>query len=204
MIRECGRRARPCPCRRHVQSQGPLRACATSSIRPGSTARVHQHLNIGQGEVPWDDFYRTLHEIGFDGIMTACVFAWEDKADQVRHLHARPRCSNISTSIGVRNEGRDRCGIVLDQDDRGRRRTAPRSIGRTASDQRRGPSGADQLRMSARLFDLASFGVRSRPAKRSSRCAAMRAEASRGWFRAIASRSGPCAWLAQRVSCRLQ
>lgn len=49
---------------------------------PGSTARVHQHLNIGQGEVPWDDFYCTLHEIGFDGIMTACVFAWEEKADQ--------------------------------------------------------------------------------------------------------------------------
>jgi myo-inositol catabolism protein IolH len=23
-----------------------------------------------------------LAEIGFDGIMTACVFAWEDKADE--------------------------------------------------------------------------------------------------------------------------
>ncbi len=49
---------------------------------PGTKARVHQHLNIGQGEVPWDDFYRTLAEIGFDGIMTACVFAWEEKADE--------------------------------------------------------------------------------------------------------------------------
>jgi myo-inositol catabolism protein IolH len=45
-------------------------------------AHVHQHLNIGQGEVPWDDFFGTLAAIGFDGIMTACVFAWEDKADQ--------------------------------------------------------------------------------------------------------------------------
>ena len=25
---------------------------------------------------------KLLAEIGFDGIMTACVFAWEDKADQ--------------------------------------------------------------------------------------------------------------------------
>ena len=50
---------------------------------------MHQHLNIGQGEVPWDDFYRTLHEVGFDGIMTACVFAWEEKADESGTLHAR-------------------------------------------------------------------------------------------------------------------
>ena len=59
---------------------------ASSGLRyivnpPGSTARVHQHLDIGQGEVPWDDFFRTLAEVGFDGIMTACVFAWEEKAD---------------------------------------------------------------------------------------------------------------------------
>ena len=31
--------------------------------------------------MPWDDFFGTLGEIGFDGIMTACVFAWEDRAD---------------------------------------------------------------------------------------------------------------------------
>ncbi|NSZ59872.1 sugar phosphate isomerase/epimerase, partial [Agrobacterium tumefaciens] len=33
-------------------------------------------------EVPWDDFFGTLSEIGFDGIMTSCVFAWEDRADE--------------------------------------------------------------------------------------------------------------------------
>ena len=27
---------------------------------PGSTARVHQHLDIGQGEVDWDEFFATL------------------------------------------------------------------------------------------------------------------------------------------------
>jgi myo-inositol catabolism protein IolH len=32
--------------------------------------------------VPWDDFFGTLAEIGFDGIMTSCVFAWEDRADE--------------------------------------------------------------------------------------------------------------------------
>jgi myo-inositol catabolism protein IolH len=48
---------------------------------PGSTARVHQHLDIGQGEVDWDLFFSTLTEVGFDGIATVCVFAWEERAE---------------------------------------------------------------------------------------------------------------------------
>ena len=47
---------------------------------PGSPARVHQHLDIGQGEVDWDAFFGTLRRLNFDGIMTACVFAWEERA----------------------------------------------------------------------------------------------------------------------------
>jgi myo-inositol catabolism protein IolH len=58
---------------------------ASSGLRyivnpPGSTARVHQHLDIGQGEVDWDLFFTTLAEVGFDGIATVCVFAWEERA----------------------------------------------------------------------------------------------------------------------------
>jgi myo-inositol catabolism protein IolH len=49
---------------------------------PGSTARIHQHLDIGQGEVDWDLFFRTLNEVGFDGIATVCVFAWEERASE--------------------------------------------------------------------------------------------------------------------------
>jgi myo-inositol catabolism protein IolH len=41
---------------------------------------VHQHLNLGQGEIDWDVFFGTLHAVGFDGIVTSCVFAWEDRA----------------------------------------------------------------------------------------------------------------------------
>jgi myo-inositol catabolism protein IolH len=70
----------------HVHVADTFNHKASSGLRyivnpPGSTARVHQHLDIGQGEVPWDDFFGTLAEVGFDGIMTACVFAWEDRAD---------------------------------------------------------------------------------------------------------------------------
>ena len=60
---------------------------ASSGLRyivnpPGSTARVHQHLDIGQGEVNWDDFFTTLGRLRFDGIMTVCVFAWEERAEE--------------------------------------------------------------------------------------------------------------------------
>lgn len=64
---------------------------ASSGLRyitnpPGNTVRVHQHLDIGQGEVPWETFFGTLEELRFDGIMTVCVFAWEDRAeDSSRH-----------------------------------------------------------------------------------------------------------------------
>jgi myo-inositol catabolism protein IolH len=49
---------------------------------PGTPARVHQHLDIGQGEVDWELFFGTLERLEFDGIMTACVFAWEDRAHE--------------------------------------------------------------------------------------------------------------------------
>ena len=51
---------------------------------PGNTVRVHQHLDIGQGEVNWDEFFGTLGRLGFgsrdETIMTVCVFAWEERA----------------------------------------------------------------------------------------------------------------------------
>ena len=60
---------------------------ASSGLRyivnpPGSTARVHQHLDMGQGEVDFPLFFSTLDRIGFDGILTSCVFAWEDRAEE--------------------------------------------------------------------------------------------------------------------------
>jgi myo-inositol catabolism protein IolH len=51
---------------------------------PGTPARIHQHLDIGQGEVDWDTFFAMLDRLGFgrreETIMTACVFAWQERA----------------------------------------------------------------------------------------------------------------------------
>jgi myo-inositol catabolism protein IolH len=70
----------------HVHVADTFNHKASSGLRyivnpPGSKATVHQHLNIGQGEVDWDVFFGSLAAVGFDGIMTACVFAWEERAE---------------------------------------------------------------------------------------------------------------------------
>ena len=81
MLRECADLLAHGPVADNLKHQATNRQ--GSLIKPtGSSARVHQHLDVGQGEVPWDDFFGTLAEIGFDGIMTACVFAWEERADE--------------------------------------------------------------------------------------------------------------------------
>jgi myo-inositol catabolism protein IolH len=64
---------------------------ASSGLRyitnpPGNTVRVHQHLDIGQGEVDFDTFFKTLGGLGFGqndrAVLTSCVFAWEDRAEE--------------------------------------------------------------------------------------------------------------------------
>lgn len=69
----------------HVHIADSFDHRASSGLRyivnpPGSAARVHQHLDIGQGDVDWDLFFRMLTEADFDGIATVCVFAWEERA----------------------------------------------------------------------------------------------------------------------------
>lgn len=59
---------------------------------PGVDARVHQHNELGLGEVPFDTVFATLREIGFDGILSVCVFGWHERADEVnRRMLARLR-----------------------------------------------------------------------------------------------------------------
>lgn len=64
---------------------------ASSGLRyimnpPGTPARIHQHLDIGQGDVNWPEFFATLGRLGFgardETIMTVCIFAWEERARQ--------------------------------------------------------------------------------------------------------------------------
>ncbi|MER5173558.1 sugar phosphate isomerase/epimerase [Thioclava sp. GXIMD2076] len=59
---------------------------------PESKVRVHQHLDYGQGEINWDLFFSTLADMKFDGVLSNCVFAWEDRAeDSARFMLAETK-----------------------------------------------------------------------------------------------------------------
>jgi myo-inositol catabolism protein IolH len=54
---------------------------------PGSSARVHQHLKIGDGDLDWDQFFGALADIGFydrpDTVIVSSVFAEDENAADV-------------------------------------------------------------------------------------------------------------------------
>jgi myo-inositol catabolism protein IolH len=50
---------------------------------PGVDARVHQHNEIGNGDLDWDEVFGALRDLRFDGIATVCVFGWEEDADDI-------------------------------------------------------------------------------------------------------------------------
>ena len=72
--------AHPAAHRRHVRPHRLRPGCATSSTRRGRPRASISISTSGQGEVDWDLFFATLAEVGFDGIATVCVFAWEERA----------------------------------------------------------------------------------------------------------------------------
>lgn len=57
---------------------------------PGADVRVHQHNEIGNGDIPWDEFFGALRDAAFDGVATVCVFGWNERADEI-HRRMRER-----------------------------------------------------------------------------------------------------------------
>jgi myo-inositol catabolism protein IolH len=37
-------------------------------------------MEIGRGDVDFDELFSALAAIGFDGVLTTCVFGWDDQA----------------------------------------------------------------------------------------------------------------------------
>lgn len=48
---------------------------------PDAKVTIHQHLNIGEGEVDFPALFAKLREMKFDGIATNSVFAYPDRPD---------------------------------------------------------------------------------------------------------------------------
>ncbi len=63
---------------------------------PGIDARIHQHNEIGLGEVPFDRLFETLRAVGFDGVVSVCVFGWHERADDIN----RAMLARIQKELG--------------------------------------------------------------------------------------------------------
>ena len=50
---------------------------------PGNPVRVHQHMEVGRGEVPYDEVFAALASVGFDGVISSCVFGFEEDAQAI-------------------------------------------------------------------------------------------------------------------------
>jgi len=72
----------------HIHVADVFNHLANAGIRyimnpPGVDARIHQHNEIGDGEVPWEETFNYLREIKYDGPLSVCVFGWEEDADAI-------------------------------------------------------------------------------------------------------------------------
>ena len=67
---------------------------------PGNTTRVHQHMEMGRGEVDYDAVFAALASVGFDGVLSSCVFGWEDDARGVSERQRDRALSLIKTHFG--------------------------------------------------------------------------------------------------------
>lgn len=66
----------------HVHIADGFRPQRTIVNPPDVECRVHQHFDIGRGEIDWDEARRALDAVGFDGILTVQVFGWEEQAER--------------------------------------------------------------------------------------------------------------------------
>jgi len=74
------------PVLKHINIADTYNHRGSSGLRyivnpPGVNATVHQHLDIGKGDINWDMLWNKLKEIEFDGIATVAIFGEEERAD---------------------------------------------------------------------------------------------------------------------------
>jgi myo-inositol catabolism protein IolH len=66
----------------HVHIADTFRPGRTIVNPQGARVRIHEHFDIGQGEIDWSEVSGALRSVGFDGVLTVQVFRWEERAAQ--------------------------------------------------------------------------------------------------------------------------
>ena len=64
----------------HIHVADTFRPARTIVNPPGLDHRIHQHFDIGRGELDWAEAAAALRAAGFDGIATVQVFGWPERA----------------------------------------------------------------------------------------------------------------------------
>jgi myo-inositol catabolism protein IolH len=68
---------------------------------PGSPVRVHQHMELGKGEVNVDAVFAALAAVGFDGVVSSCVFGWDEDAEGVSQRQRDRALALIGRHLGA-------------------------------------------------------------------------------------------------------
>jgi myo-inositol catabolism protein IolH len=79
---------------------------------PGNPARVHQHREMGRGEVDYDAVFAALASVGLDGVVSSCVFGWEEDARGVSERQRDKALALIGKHFGSDAEGAVRPSTV--------------------------------------------------------------------------------------------
>jgi myo-inositol catabolism protein IolH len=70
-------------------------------LNPAAPARVHQHMEMGRGEVDYDAVFGALANVGFDGVISSCVFGWEEDARGVSERQRDKALALIDKHFGA-------------------------------------------------------------------------------------------------------
>lgn len=89
----------------HVHVADTFRPGRTILNPAGARVRIHEHFDIGRGELDWLDAGAVLRSVGFDGVLTVQVFGWEERAAK-SFRHNRGAVERIFGRSGSRTGGR--------------------------------------------------------------------------------------------------